>query len=75
MSLLFTFFSENKIFVSIVKRLLTEYADYFAGELFMQLTVANSISWPRIAAQIAMHTNVYCQAVHAGHVEFGEGEK
>jgi len=57
---------------SIVKRLLTEYADYFAGELFMQLTVANSISWPRIAAQIAMHTNVYCQAVHAGHVEFGE---
>lgn len=57
---------------SVVKRLLSEYADYFAGELFMLLTVANSISWPRIAAQIAMHTNVYCQAVKSGYVEFGE---
>ena len=48
---------------SVIKRLLSEYSNYFSGELSMLLTVANSISWPRIAAQIAMHTNVYLQSV------------
>ena len=35
-------------------------------------TVANSISWPRLVAQIAMHTNCYLESVKSGFIDFGE---
>ena len=50
-----------------VKSFLLEYTDVFASEYFMLLTVANSISWPRIVAQIAMHSNCYLEAVRTGY--------
>ena len=43
-----------------------------SSELFMLLTAANSISWPRLIAQIMMHTNVYLESVKQGFAEFGE---
>ena len=48
-------------YFSVVKRLLSEYSDYFAGELFMLLTVANSISWPRISVRVSILLSFYIQ--------------
>ena len=44
-----------------------------SSELFMLLTAANSISWPRLIAQICMHSNVYLESVKQGFCdEFGK---
>ena len=53
-----------------VHTFLLEYSDVFTSEYFMLLTSANSISWPRIAVQIAMHSNCYLEAVRTGMTHF-----
>jgi threonine synthase len=53
-----------------VKKFLLKEADTFAAEYFMLLTVANSISWVRLAAQIAMHSNCYLESVKSGKNTF-----
>ena len=50
-----------------VKRFLAEYTPVFSAEYFMLLTVANSISWPRLVAQIVMHSNAYLEAANTGN--------